>query len=123
MSCLVDAVACNPGGGGGGGAAPTGWIRMQKIPAGTGATNCNDGGGGDGDCHDNKIYYTWCKAIEPPPKGPKTRTVNIRLASSDGLSLVFIEKSHFFIDLQQGSASGTPTPTCIEGSRLPDPLD
>jgi hypothetical protein len=90
---------------------------MQKIPAGTGATNCNDGGGGDGDCHDNNISYQWCKTIPPildPVTGVETggpRTVNVRLASSDGVSIVFIEKSHYFIDATKGGS-----PTCTAGS-------
>ena len=124
ISCLVDGVVCNAGDGGGS-ATPSGWIRINKMPKPS-SGGCNaglgDGSGGAGDCHDNAVPYTWCKAIEPPngsvnhPKGPTTRTVKIKIASSDGTNLVFIEDAHFYIDLQQGSASGTDTPTCIAGA-------
>jgi len=114
FSCNVDGVACNPGPPGAA-PAPAGWITLNKMPAPTDNTNCNQGGGGGGDCHDNRIYYTWCKVIQPPPQGPATRTVNLRMASADGVNLVFIESAHFFVDVQQGSASGTPTPSCIAG--------
>jgi hypothetical protein len=115
FSCNVDGDFCN-GGAGGAAGAPAGWIALNKMPAPTTSTNCNDGGGGTGDCHDNRVYYSWCKVIEPPPNGPTTRTVNLRMASSDGTSVVFMEAAHFFIDVQQGSASGTDTPTCIQGN-------
>jgi len=115
FSCLVDGLPCNPGIPGAA-PAPAGWLTLNKMPAATDTPNCNDGGGGGGDCHDNQIYYTWCAAIQPPPGGPATRTVNLRMASSDGVSLVFIESAHFYIDVQQGSASGTDTASCIAGS-------
>ncbi|MGH9785250.1 MAG: hypothetical protein ACRD88_13795 [Terriglobia bacterium] len=115
FACLVDGVPCNPGGGGIN-LANTGWITLRKMPAPADGTNCNDGFGGTGDCHDQGIYYTWCVAIQPPPRGPRQRTVSIRMATEVADVPVFIEQAHFFIDLQQGSASGTPTPTCIEGA-------
>jgi len=111
----VDGVACNSGKGGAD-AAPFGWISLNKLPAATTSSNCNDGGGGTGDCHDNRVYYTWCAVVQPPPKGPATRTVQLKMASSDGVSIVYIEAAHFYIDVQHGSASGTDTPTCIQGA-------
>lgn len=116
FSCLVDNVPCNPGPPGAA-AAPPGWITLLKMPADTDNTNCGEGGGGPGDCHDNGIYYQWCKVIQPPPRGPRTRTVNLRMATSASGTTAFIESAHFYIDVQHGSASGTPTPTCIAGAQ------
>lgn len=118
FNCQVDGVNCNNGTGGADG-APAGWIALNKMPAPTTSTNCNDGSGGTGDCHDNRVYYTWCKVIQPPPQGPTTRTVSLNMATSipgTGSTTAFIEAAHFFIDVQQGSASGTDTPTCIQGN-------
>ena len=121
FSCLVDGVACNPGPPGAA-AAPPGWITLLKTPANTDNTNCRDGSDGPGDCHDNSITYQWCKVIQPPPRGPRTRIVQLKMAASADSSgssegTVFIESAHFYIDVQKGSAAGTPTPTCIEGAQ------
>ena len=101
LSCNVDGTACNPGTGGDGG-APAGWINVLKMPAigltdsgaDTLTTNCGDGGGGSGDCHDNGIYYTWCKNVTSG-----LHTVEVRFASKDGSNLVFIEAAHFYVDV------------------------
>ena len=113
FNCQVDSVNCNNGTGGADG-APAGWIALNKLPAATAITNCGvtgDGGGGTGDCHDNSITYQWC-AVLPPASvatgGP--HTVNLRMASSDGTSTVFIEAAHFYIDATGGSG-----PTCTAG--------
>jgi len=130
FSCNVDpdaggplaAAFCNPGSGGAAG-APGGWIALNKMPAPS-SGGCNagvgDGGGGAGDCHDNRVYYTWCTVIKPPPNGSASQTVQLRMATSvpdvTAAHRVFIEAAHFYIDLQQGSASGTTTPSCIQGA-------
>jgi hypothetical protein len=111
FSCNVDGVACNPGFPGAA-PAPAGWITLNKMPAPTTNTNCNQGGGGGGDCHDNNINYQWC-AVLPAASvavgGP--HTVNVRMASSDGVSVVFIESAHFYIDATKGGG-----PTCTAGT-------
>ena len=96
MTCLVDGVVCQSGGGLVT-AGPSGWITLQKMPAGHTGTNCNDGSGGTGDCHDNNLNYTWCTTVD----GPGPRTVELKLASSipGGLGReVFYERSHIYID-------------------------
>ena len=105
MTCTIDSGAgeafCNPLGGLGS-AGPDGWSTLLKLPtnggAGGGFTGCGPGGGGDagggaGDCHDNKLYATWCINIETA--GPKT--IRLRLASSNG-AVVFYERAHIIID-------------------------
>lgn len=82
---------CNPNGTG---AAPGDYITKNKLPAGTGATNCNDGGGGDGDCHDNSIEMTWCVPI----LGDDVYDIDLRLASSTGSDIVWVESSYFYVD-------------------------
>jgi len=90
MTCVVDGVVCRSGGGLPN-AGPPGWITLQKMP--DVSTNCNDGGGGGGDCHDNNLNYTWCTTVD----GPGPRTVELKLASSNG-GIVFYERSHIYID-------------------------
>jgi len=92
MTCVVDGVVCQSGGGLPN-AGPSGWITLQKMPAGHTGNNCNDGGGGTGDCHDNNLNYTWCTTVD----GPGPRTVELKLASSNG-GIVFYERSHIYID-------------------------
>lgn len=99
MSCYVDfpAVPCMTGDTGAG-PNPSGWVTLQKTPAGTGATNCNDGSGGDGDCHDNSVTYTWCTRVTAG-----AHTVNLSLASSDGVSNVYYERALILVDAVHGS--------------------
>jgi len=97
MTCVVDGAVCQPGGGLGN-AGPSGWITLQKMPASAGNTNCGvggsgDGSGGPGDCHDNNINYKWCTTVD----GPGPRTVELKLASSNG-GEVFYERAHIYID-------------------------
>ena len=47
MTCVVDGVVCQSAGGLPS-AGPSGWITLQKMPAGHTGNNCNDGGGGTG---------------------------------------------------------------------------
>ena len=93
-------------------AGPTGWITLQKLPTGTGATNCNDGGGGDGDCHDNNLVFSCC-VLTTPGGGGTTHTIDLRLASSNG-GIVFYERANINVD-------GTPNPggTLCRGVGLP----
>jgi hypothetical protein len=111
FTCIINGAFCNAGGGPAGG-APAGWIRMQRTPAGTGATNCNNGGGGDGDCHDNSITYSWCKRV---PLG--LQAVSLRMGVNAPAAVgkaVFIEKSHFNVDFSS-SFLGSPA-TCSGGA-------
>jgi hypothetical protein len=120
INCRVDGVDCNPGFGGAAG-APGGWIAVNKLPAADGgASNCNDGGGGAGDCDDNSVYYTWCKAIEHVDGGGSglgggsAHTVEIRMATSASGSTVFIEAAHFYVD----SSDIEPENACVQAPGL-----
>jgi len=95
ISCRINGAFCNPGTGGAAG-TPAGWIAVNKLPAPTTSTNCNDGGGGTGDCHDNSDHYTWC--VPEAKFAPGLNTVDLKMASSDGISVVFMETAHVFID-------------------------
>ena len=117
FTCFRNGVVCNPANlaVGPAGGAPTGWIRMQRTPAGTGATNCNQGAGGDGDCHDNTVTYLWCSRV-----GAGTHSVFIKQAVSAPAAtgkLVFVEKSHFTIDFSSSSL-GSPA-SCSAAGPLP----
>lgn len=114
FTCLVDngtadGKFCNPGAAGAS-ANPPGWITLQKLPQSEYmVNNCFDGTGGSADCHDNGIYYQWCTSI-----APGTHEVELRMGTSIGGSPVFIEESHFYIDV-----------SCISGNnrcteKLPD---
>ncbi len=92
FSASVNGVVCNKGNEGAG-FAPGGWIPLQKH---RNSTPGGDGGGGIGDLHDNGIYYTWCCTDGLKPGGPNT--VQIRMASSIQGQIVFMERSHFYID-------------------------
>jgi hypothetical protein len=94
-------------------AGPTGWITLQKLPTGTGATNCNDGGGGDGDCHDNNLVFSCCVVTEPGGNGT-THTIDLRLASSNG-GIVFYERANINVDM-----SPDPGHKLCQGAGLPD---
>ncbi len=85
----------------GGAANTSGWITLQKLPAGTGGTNCNDGGGGDGDCHDNNLVFSCCVLTTPGGVGT-LHTIDLRLASSNG-AIVFYERANIQVD-------GSPNP-------------
>lgn len=100
--CLVDGIACNPNGAGAADAAPEGWVTLNKEPVPDGdAINCDDGGGGAGDCHDNTVAYRWCARL-PVVRFPALRNVQLRLASSDGVSVVFIENATTSVDANVG---------------------
>ncbi len=106
LACLVDGVACNPGGNAVGG-APPGWVTLLRLDNYNddymGPGYGGDGSGGSGDVHDNNITYTWCTPFETKPG---SHNVKIRLASGanpDGDDLlvnnfVFLEAVHFFVD-------------------------
>jgi hypothetical protein len=112
FTCIVDGAFCNAGGGPAG-AAPPGWIALQRIPAVSTATNCNQGGGGGGDCHDNGIYYTWCRRV-----GAGTHSVSLRMGGlPPGTGQVFMEKGHFFVDFSS-SLLGSPA-ACVPGAPAP----
>lgn len=114
FTCLVDGFFCNAGGGPAGG-APVGWIALQRIPAAPTSvvTNCSQGGGGGGDCHDNGIYYTWCRRV-----GAGTHSVSLRMGGlPPGTGAVFMEKGHFFVDFSS-SLLGSPA-TCVTGAPAP----
>ncbi len=89
----VDGKFCNPGSPGAAG-NPPGWVNLLKLPESTGGNNCFDGSGASADCHDNGIYYQWCVAI-----APGVHSVEIRMATSSAGDTVFIEESHFYIDV------------------------
>jgi hypothetical protein len=100
--CLVNGIACNPNGAGAADVAPQGWVTLTKLPAATGgASNCDDGGGGAGDCHDQTVAYRWCARL-PVSALPALRNVQLRLASSDGVSTVFIENATTSVDANVG---------------------
>ncbi len=91
-SASVNGVVCNKGNEGAG-FAPGGWIPLQKHKN---STPGGDGGGGIGDLHDNGIYYTWCCTEGVRPGG--SNTVQIKMASSIAGQIVFMERSHFYVD-------------------------
>ena len=82
MSCNVNGVPCNPGKTAATG--KTGWTAMQHPEA---------------DLQDNSFHYTWCAAVQPG-----TRTVEIRMASSNG-GTVAVEKLNYFIDASNLNAT------------------
>jgi hypothetical protein len=114
FTCLIDGAFCNAGGGAAGG-APAGWIRMQKTPAGTGATNCGDGGGGDGDCHDNSATYMWCRNVNFGLHSVVVRT-GVSAPAAVGKT-VFVEKSHYTVDFSS-AFTGSPA-SCAVGAPAP----
>lgn len=91
--------------------APNGWITLHHLPASPPTTNCNDGGGGPGDCHDNGIAYQWCVPI---PKAGAPLTVDLRMATSNPGTLVFIEKGHVFIDAANMRGESRCAPAATE---------
>lgn len=93
FTCLMDANFCRPAAGGG--TTPSGWVSLDKVPNGGAVGNCNDGfSGGAGDCHDNGVYYTWCRRVRPG-----RHTIEIRMASGIDLQDVFLEDAFFAIDV------------------------
>ena len=92
MACLVDGVPCRPEPSEPG-YPPSGWIRLQNLPAPVNSTNCDDGDGGSGDCHDNNVTYSWCTNVRPG-----VHTIDLRLASSVAGVAVFTQKAHIYID-------------------------
>jgi len=109
FTALLDGKYFNPGQQGGGdcadGTEVPGWITLLKVPDTGTDTNCNS----TGDCHDNGIYYQWCRKVTPG-----IREVQIRMASNISGNPVFIEQAHFYIDSAKMSSLGcTPavTPT------------
>lgn len=112
FSALVNGAVCNPGNEGAG-QAPGGWIPLQKhFDTGAGG----DGGGGLGDMHDNGIYYTWCCLENVRPGG--ANTVQIKLASSMAGEIVFVERSHYYIDSVQAELCTMAEPIEGEAARM-----
>jgi len=97
FTALLDDKFFNPGRQGAGecadGQEVPGWVTLLKIPAATDATNCNDGSGGPGDCHDNAIYYQWCRKVTPG-----RHEVQIRMATTNSGNNAFIEQAFFYVD-------------------------
>lgn len=111
FTCLLDGAFCNAGALGAASCAPgfpqpVGWINLLKLPETDGANNCNDGGGGTADCHDNSIHYTWCTRVKPG-----VHTVQIRMATAQPGSTVFMETAHFYVD---ASRQGRKQNACEE---------
>ena len=97
LACRFDGATCNPGPNPVG-FAPPGWINLLNEPIGS---SCDHGGGGGGDCHDNGVYYTWCVAVDLKRKSMhnvEVRIASIDTSTSDGVSPVFMEGLHFFVD-------------------------
>lgn len=104
FSARLNDVPCNLGNQGAG-IAPNGWIPLQKHFGYENVTYTNsgvpnqsggDGGGGNGDMHDNGIYYTWC-CVDNVLPGANNRA-EIKMASSAAGVIVFVERSHYYID-------------------------
>jgi len=77
-----------------------GWTTLLKVPNTGTDTNCF----GTGDCHDNGIYYQWCKKVKPG-----IHEVQIRMASNKSGSSVFIEQAHFYVD-----SAKMPANACVK---------
>jgi hypothetical protein len=116
FSCrIIDSAGprlCDTPGGGGAAGAPHGWTSKNKhfnynttytLPDGTIASG-GDGGGGQGDTHDNSISHEWCAQVSRD----EAVTVELRMATSDAGSTVFIENTNVYIDGSNGR------PLCTE---------
>jgi len=86
-----------------------GWITLLKVPNGP-APNCVD----SGDCHDNNIYYQWCRKVTAG-----SHEVQIRLASSRSGSNVYIEQAHFYVDTAKMSSLGCTAAVTPTGADAP----
>ena len=71
--------------------------------------------GGPGDMHDNGIYYTWCCRKGVQPGG--LNKVEIRMASSIQNQIVFVERSHYYIDSARGELCNQADPIPGEAAR------
>lgn len=92
LECLVDGLQCNSG------TTPAsgtpGWVIVQHPCVNTG---CPSSGGDGGDEHDNVVTYSWCKAITPSTVAT-VHTVQLNLASTNGVDFVFNEGEYILID-------------------------
>ncbi len=83
FTCTVDSSFCN---GGSNVSAAAGWVTLMT--------------GLDASVQIHGVHYTWCAKVNPG-----THTATVRMASSNGTSVVSLHNAHFFIDRTELKAS------------------